>query len=68
MMRDKTRTAIQNLLDNKTEIYRWMEPHGWYVIHTPFYGVSFTTIRKYATYNKRPFGEGEMLTITGWKE
>lgn len=67
-MRATTKTAIQTLIDSKTEVYRWVEPKGWSVINTPAYGVSMTTLRKYATYTKRPYGEGEMLTVTGWRE
>lgn len=67
-MRATTKAAIQTLIDSKTEVYRWVEPQGWSVINTPAYGVSMSTLRKYATYTKRPYGEGEMLTVTGWKE
>lgn len=67
-MRATTKAAIQALIDSKTEVYRWVEPQGWSVINTTAYGVSMSTLRKYATYTKRPYGEGEMLTVTGWKE
>ena len=67
-MRATTKAAIQALIDSKTEVYRWVEPQGWSVINTPAYGVSMSTLRKYATYTKRPYGECEMLTVTGWRE
>jgi len=67
-MRATTKAAIQALIDNKAEVYRWTDAEGWSVINTPAYGVSMSTLRKYATYTKRPYGEGEMLTVTGWRE
>ena len=67
-MRATTKTAIKTLIDSKTEVYRWTDAEGWSVIDSKAYGVSMKTLRKYTTYTKRPYGEGEMLTVTGWIE
>lgn len=52
-MTNKTRNAIQNLIDNKTPVFRW-EVEGWSVIDSTQHGVSMKTLRKYATYDKAP--------------
>lgn len=63
----KTKTAIQNLIDNKTPVFRW-EVDGWNVIDSKTHGVSMKTLRKYAVYTKTPCEGGEILTVTGWRE
>ena len=66
-MKTTTHDAIQKLIDNKTEIFRWTDTEGWSVIDTAKHGVSMKTLRKYAVYDKTPTEGGEILVVTGWK-
>ena len=66
-MTNRIKDAIQNLIDTKTPVFRWIDEEGWAVIDTKTHGVSMKTLRKYAVYDKTPCENGEILVVTGWR-